>query len=671
MGDNFDAIAKAKAFADQISAQKAAREAATSSTTANWRSFTAGQSNKKRGSAEDSSAPPRKRTNWDTPPPAAPAAGNEWDAKAAAARALAASVASRLVSGGGGGAAAGGFGTTTKHVMVSNHHVGSIIGRGGSVIKAIMAESGARIQMQQKEEVMPGSNERGVDITGTESQVARAHQMIVGKINEAAGAAGMLSAPGGGGGGGGQQTTVMMVPSHQIGSVIGRGGSVIKELIAKSGCRIQIEQKETMMPGATQRSVTITGTGSQVQHAQQMISQQLAQETARTAGGRPPMGGGGAGDTTKIIQVPIAAIGGIIGRGGSLIKQLIQESGARIQIQQKHEVPPNAPSRAVTVTGNPANVARAEGMINARIAEATGGAAGVSGPAGASLCKCLILNEFVGPFIGRGGSEIRALGTATNAIIKISQPDSMPPGSPERIVSCSGDLQAAQGALDLIIHKFHERTPGQAASLRMLVPEQVQAGLALALGGIVQVTGVQVVLDPTPFANTLERAVTMTGAAESIKTAHRQVYSKVHELMGKPPPPSTTPMMPPPPTHAAPHHGGYAPPPSYHAPQPPAYGAPPPYFPPPPQFGGYGGYAPPPQQYQQPPPQQQYYTPAPAPAAGGGYDPAAAAQPPAPQQHYGYQQPPPQQQYAPDTAGQPQQISQYPPAGGGYQQYQQ
>ena len=78
-----------------------------------------------------------------------------------------------------------------------------------------------------------------------------------------------------------------------------------------------------------------------------------------------------------------------------------------------------------------------------------------------------------------------------------------------------------QGALDLIIHKFHERTPGQvrmasfvhtrmhrvnrhrtlhrhfqAASLRMLVPEQVQAGLALALGGIVQATGVQVgVLD--------------------------------------------------------------------------------------------------------------------------------------------------------------------------------
>ena len=85
------------------------------------------------------------------------------------------------------------------------------------------------------------------------------------------------------------------------------------------------------------------------------MQQQLAQETARTAGGRPPMGGGGAGDTTKIIQVPIAAIGGIIGRGGSLIKQLIQESGARIQIQQKHEVLWNAwcwiPSLGIATVG--------------------------------------------------------------------------------------------------------------------------------------------------------------------------------------------------------------------------------------------------------------------------------------------------------------------------------
>ena len=52
-----------------------------------------------------------------------------WDAKAAAARALAASVASRLVSGGMGGSGGYGGGVTTKHVMVSNQHVGSIIGR--------------------------------------------------------------------------------------------------------------------------------------------------------------------------------------------------------------------------------------------------------------------------------------------------------------------------------------------------------------------------------------------------------------------------------------------------------------------------------------------------------------------------------------------------------------
>ena len=75
------------------------------------------------------------------------------------------------------------------------------------------------------------------------------------------------------------------------------------------------------------------------------MQQQLAQENARSAGGAMSGGGGrgggppsSMGETTKVIQVPIAAIGGIIGRGGPLIKQLIQESGARIQIQQKHEV---------------------------------------------------------------------------------------------------------------------------------------------------------------------------------------------------------------------------------------------------------------------------------------------------------------------------------------------
>ena len=51
------------------------------------------------------------------------------------------------------------------------------------MIKAIMAESGARIQMQQKDEVMPGATERGVDITGTETQVSRAHQVCLPAIS--------------------------------------------------------------------------------------------------------------------------------------------------------------------------------------------------------------------------------------------------------------------------------------------------------------------------------------------------------------------------------------------------------------------------------------------------------------------------------------------------------
>jgi polyribonucleotide nucleotidyltransferase len=47
--------------------------------------------------------------------------------------------------------------------------------------------------------------------------------------------------------------------SKAIGSLIGRGGSVIKGLIADSGCHIQIQQKDAMRPGQQDRDVTLSG----------------------------------------------------------------------------------------------------------------------------------------------------------------------------------------------------------------------------------------------------------------------------------------------------------------------------------------------------------------------------------------------------------------------------
>ena len=128
----------------------------TASTTANSHSFTASQS-KNRGSTEGVLVMHTSTAHYfvvepsclpgSSAPPSASGGANgkclraraaffitipskrlcpEWDAEADAARALATSATSRLVSGGGGGAADG---TTAKPVMVSNHHVDSVIRR--------------------------------------------------------------------------------------------------------------------------------------------------------------------------------------------------------------------------------------------------------------------------------------------------------------------------------------------------------------------------------------------------------------------------------------------------------------------------------------------------------------------------------------------------------------
>ena len=47
----------------------------------------------------------------------------------------------------------------------------------GRVIKYIRAQSGAKIEIQRKDDCLLGATERGIDITGTENQIARAHQV--------------------------------------------------------------------------------------------------------------------------------------------------------------------------------------------------------------------------------------------------------------------------------------------------------------------------------------------------------------------------------------------------------------------------------------------------------------------------------------------------------------
>merc|ERR1711907_18703 len=69
-----------------------------------------------------------------------------------------------------------------------------------------------------------------------------------------------------------------------------------------------------------------------------------------------------AAEGKKTMVVPDRKVGSIIGGGGVVIKKLMADSGARIQIQQKADMV--GYDREVTITGSPQACAMAEKLIN-------------------------------------------------------------------------------------------------------------------------------------------------------------------------------------------------------------------------------------------------------------------------------------------------------------------
>ncbi|KAJ1475522.1 hypothetical protein T484DRAFT_3165918 [Baffinella frigidus] len=85
--------------------------------------------------------------------------------------------------GGYGGGGGGGGGGGTKIIHIPNDTCGRIIGKGGSMIQQLEAQSGARIKMQR--ENTPGMSTRPLTLEGPPHAMAQAERMIMEKVNEA------------------------------------------------------------------------------------------------------------------------------------------------------------------------------------------------------------------------------------------------------------------------------------------------------------------------------------------------------------------------------------------------------------------------------------------------------------------------------------------------------
>ncbi|XP_067892142.1 poly(rC)-binding protein 3 isoform X19 [Heterodontus francisci] len=263
--------------------------------------------------------------------------------------------------------------TLTIRLLMHGKEVGSIIGKKGETVKKMREESGARINISEG-----NCPERIVTITGPTDAIFKAFAMIAFKFeedidNSMTNSTATSKPP---------VTLRLVVPASQCGSLIGKGGSKIKEIRESTGAQVQVAGD--MLPNSTERAVTISGMPDAIiQCVKQICVVMLEVEYKSPPKGatipyRPKPASAPvifAGGQAYTIQGQYAIphpdlIGCIIGRQGSKINEIRQMSGAQIKIANAAE---GSTERQITITGSPANISLAQYLINARLTSEVSG----------------------------------------------------------------------------------------------------------------------------------------------------------------------------------------------------------------------------------------------------------------------------------------------------------
>jgi len=134
-----------------------------------------------------------------------------------------------------------------------------------------------------------------------------------------------------------------------------QGGEMIRDLHARSNCRIDVEQN---VPQGQPRGISFRGTRKTVDFAKHLV-QRLQNEGVTEHD--LPLGSA----QSRVIVISSSTVGKVIGRGGEMVRELQNKSQAKIQIDHSGAAS-GIPSdkKQVTVIGTEEAVVKAEEMIN-------------------------------------------------------------------------------------------------------------------------------------------------------------------------------------------------------------------------------------------------------------------------------------------------------------------
>ncbi|GMI23641.1 hypothetical protein TrCOL_g11311 [Triparma columacea] len=264
---------------------------------------------------------------------------------------------------------------TEESINVPNAVIGYVIGRGGESIKNIQSVTGCNVQIQREQDMPPGSNVRRVTFKSPEpSTVAMAKAMVEKMVKDRlAAVSGGGSSSGGGGGGvaerirsaidAGHSSIKVKIPDSDVGLIIGKGGQTIRSIQDRTGGNIQIpSQADSDDP--TVRTCVITHPTREGCDQTKELMEDVLLKRGDGAGGGATIGMGGV---TITMAIPDRDVGMVIGRGGSVIKEIQRQTKARFQIPPAADV--GMPHRTCTISGTNDSVQQVKQIVERMLVE--------------------------------------------------------------------------------------------------------------------------------------------------------------------------------------------------------------------------------------------------------------------------------------------------------------
>ncbi|XP_041971058.1 poly(rC)-binding protein 3 isoform X3 [Aricia agestis] len=345
----------------------------------------------------------------------------------------------------------------TIRLIMQGKEVGSIIGKKGEIVKRFREESGAKINISD------GScPERIVTVTGNTSAIFKAFTLICKKFEEWC----SQFNEGGGGGSRAPITLRLIVPASQCGSLIGKGGSKIKEIRDVTGANIQVASE--MLPNSTERAVTISGTCDAITQCIYNICCVMLESPPKgaTIPYRPKPNVAGpvilAGGQAYTIQgnYAVPAQDAVCAPVFPMLEMKPPLVGA---LPPAHLLPPlhehhlmgglaKSPLAGLAALGlgglAPANTGALAALAGSQLR--TGNQARSQPAAAQQSHEMTVPNELIGCIIGKGGTKIAEIRQISGAMIRISNCEEREGGSTDRTITITGNPDSVALAQYLI-----------------------------------------------------------------------------------------------------------------------------------------------------------------------------------------------------------------------------